>query len=51
QPMDSIMVWDPHVMHGVTPIRPENPNEPAIRDVMVIGYNFRPGLMQSARAN
>ncbi len=44
QPMDSIMVWDPHVMHGVTPIHPENPSESAIRDVLVIGYNHRPDL-------
>ncbi len=44
QPMDSIIVWDPHVMHGVTPIKPENPNESAIRDVLVIGYNYCPNL-------
>ena len=44
QPMDSIIVWDPHVMHGVTPIYPENPSESAIRDVLVIGYNYRPDL-------
>ena len=44
QPMDSIIVWDPHVMHGVTPIKPENPSELAIRDVLVIGYNYRPNL-------
>ncbi len=48
QPMDSIMVWDPYVMHGVTPIQPDNPHVPAIRDVIVIGYNFRPGLKLSA---
>jgi len=44
QPMDSIIVWDPHVMHGVTPIKQENLSEPAIRDVLVIGYNYRPDL-------
>ncbi|MBL4660410.1 MAG: 2OG-Fe dioxygenase family protein [Alcanivoracaceae bacterium] len=44
QPMDSIIVWDPHVMHGVSPIMPENPSESAIRDVLVIGYNYRPDL-------
>lgn len=44
QPMDSVLVWDPHVMHGVTPIHPENQSEPAIRDVLVIGYNYRPDL-------
>ena len=44
QPMDSIVVWDPYVMHGVTPIHPKNPSEPAIRDVLVIGYNHCPNL-------
>ena len=44
QPMDSVLVWDPHVMHGVTPIHPHNPADSAIRDVLVIGYNHRPNL-------
>ncbi|MBL4774105.1 MAG: 2OG-Fe dioxygenase family protein [Alcanivoracaceae bacterium] len=44
QPMDTIIVWDPHVMHGVSSIKPENPSESAIRDVLVIGYNYRPDL-------
>jgi len=42
KPMDTIMVWDPHVMHGVTPIHPKNQNESALRNVLVIGYNHRP---------
>ena len=37
--MDTVYVWDPYVMHGVSPISPENSKFPAIRDVMVIGYN------------
>lgn len=44
QPMDSAILWDPHVMHGVTPIRPENPNEPGIRDVLLIGFVSCPDL-------
>ncbi len=44
QPMDSVLVWDPYVMHGVTPIHPRAPAESAIRDVLVIGYNHRPNL-------
>lgn len=43
-PMDTVIVWDPHVMHGVSPISPENPANPAIRDVLVIGYNHKPNL-------
>ena len=39
EPMDSLILWDPHVMHGVSPIRPEGLGQPAIRDVLIIGYN------------
>ncbi|MCZ6727192.1 MAG: 2OG-Fe dioxygenase family protein [Acidobacteria bacterium] len=39
EPMDSLFIWDPHVMHGVSPIRPKVPGKPAIRDVLIIGYN------------
>ncbi|VAW31873.1 hypothetical protein MNBD_CHLOROFLEXI01-3073 [hydrothermal vent metagenome] len=46
QPMDSVLVWDPHVMHGVTPIHPRNPQEQGIRDVLVIGYNYHPDLQR-----
>jgi len=44
QPMDSIIVWDPEVMHGVSPIHPQNPNERAVRDILLIGYSHEPGL-------
>lgn len=46
--MDSVFVWDPYVMHGVTPIYPENPAQPSIRDVLVIGYNSKPDLQRPA---
>lgn len=42
KPLDSVLVWDPHVMHGVTPIHPKNPKQQGIRDVLVIGYNYSP---------
>lgn len=38
QPMDSIFLLDPHVMHGVSPIIPEKPKETAIRDVLLLGF-------------
>lgn len=47
EPMDTVVVWDPHVMHGVSPIGPEDPANPAIRDVLVIGYNYKPDLNSS----
>lgn len=36
EPLDSAFVDDNHVFHGVTPIHPVNPAEPAFRDVLVI---------------
>lgn len=42
QPMDTLMVWDPYVMHGVNPISPEIPGQQATRDVLLIGYHYRP---------
>ncbi len=44
QSMDSMIVWDPKVMHGVSPILPENPDEQAIRDTLLIGYSHEPAL-------
>jgi len=46
--MDSVYVWDPYVMHGVTPISPNDLQHPALRDVMVIGYNHKPGMDRPA---
>jgi hypothetical protein len=43
-PMDSVIMWDPRVMHGVTPIRPQDPNKKAVRDMLLIGYNHAPDL-------
>ncbi len=42
QPMDTLIVWDPHVMHGVSPLRPVDPDKPGIRDTLLIGYDPRP---------
>ena len=44
EPMDTLFLWDPHVQHGVSPIRPVNPDQPAIRDTLLIGYDPRPRL-------
>lgn len=41
-PMDTLMLWDPHVLHGVSPIRPADPAEPAIRDTLLIGFDPEP---------
>ena len=38
QPMDSILLLDSQVMHRVSSIKPENPKEPAVRDVLLIGF-------------
>ena len=44
EPLDTLLLWDPHVLHGVSPIRPVNPDEPGIRDTLLIGYDPRPLL-------
>ena len=44
EPMDTQILWDPHVMHGVSSIRPLNPERSGIRDVLLIGYTYRPAL-------
>ena len=42
--LDSIVLWDPMVMHGVTSIRPKDPTKNAIRDVLLICFTLCPGL-------
>ncbi len=43
-PMDSVIIWDPRAMHGVSPMMPLVPTRLAIRDMLLIGYNYRPEL-------
>lgn len=38
EPMDSSLVDDNRVYHGVTPIRPLDPSRPAYRDVLVVTF-------------
>ncbi|OYV36515.1 MAG: hypothetical protein B7Z80_15340 [Rhodospirillales bacterium 20-64-7] len=38
QPMDAALVNDHRVFHGVTPVQPLDPGEPAYRDVLVVTY-------------
>ena len=51
EPMDTLIIWDPHVMHAVSPIRPLDPDQPAIRDTLLIGYDPRPQLEHPATAS
>ncbi len=44
QPMDSLIIWDPHVMHSVSTVRPDNVSEKAFRDMLLIGYCYEPDL-------
>ncbi len=44
QPLDSIILCEPMVMHGVSPIRPKNLDKKAFRDVLLIGYSYDPKL-------
>ena len=43
-PMDSLLIWDPHVMHSVSTVRPDNADEKAFRDMLLIGYSYEPDL-------
>jgi len=43
-PGDAVFLDDHRVLHGVTPIRPHDPAQPALRDVLVVTYR------QDARA-
>ena len=38
QPMDAAWVDDSRVYHGVTPVEPRNPADPAFRDVLVVTF-------------
>ena len=37
-PLDSALVDDARCYHGVTPVEPENPAQPAYRDVLVVTF-------------
>ena len=37
-PGDAVFLDDHRVLHGVTPIRPHDPSQPALRDVLVVTY-------------
>ena len=46
KPMDSMMIWDPHMMHGISPIYPKSADREAIRDTLLIGYSYAPDLQK-----
>ncbi|TAJ90220.1 MAG: hypothetical protein EPO41_18325 [Reyranella sp.] len=41
-PLDAALVDDSRCYHGVTPVEPENPAQPAYRDVLVVTFKKRP---------
>jgi hypothetical protein len=41
-PLDSALVDDSRRYHGVTPVEPENPAQPAYRDVLVVTFRKKP---------
>ena len=50
EPMDTMILWDPHVLHGVSPIHPVDPDQPALRDTLLIGCDPSPQLERPAPA-
>ena len=49
-PMDSALVDDHRVFHGVTPVQPLDPDLPAHRDVLVLTFRRETAPMPGARA-
>jgi hypothetical protein len=45
-PMDSVIIWDPRAMHSVSPITPRDPEQLAVRDMLLIGYTYQPELQR-----
>ena len=41
-PLDAALVDDARCYHGVTPVEPENPAQPAYRDVLVVTFRKIP---------
>jgi hypothetical protein len=40
-PFDAALIHDPRVFHGVTPVTPLDPSEPAHRDVLVVTFKAK----------
>ena len=45
-PLDTIYADDHRVMHAVDPIRPETDGLPMERDMLIIDFDYRPGLLR-----
>ena len=43
-PMDAMFFWDPHVLHSVSSMHPENPEKIAVRDALLFGFFPKPAL-------
>lgn len=41
-PLDSALIYDHDVFHGVTPVKPMRDDEPAFRDVLVVTFKASP---------
>jgi hypothetical protein len=48
RPLDTIYADDHRVMHNVEPIEALSPDRPAKRDVLILDYDYKPGLLRSA---
>ena len=46
EPLDSFILEDPRIMHGVTPVHPAEGNDLAIRDLLGIDFIFSPALLR-----
>jgi hypothetical protein len=50
EPLDSFILEDPRIMHGVTPAYPADGNAPGVRDLLGIDFIFSPALQHPSVA-
>ncbi|MEP0211224.1 MAG: 2OG-Fe dioxygenase family protein [Paracoccaceae bacterium] len=47
--LDTLFWADEQVLHSVTPIHPSDIHEPAIRDILILGYTYAPTVLNDER--
>jgi hypothetical protein len=46
EPLDSFILEDPRIMHGVTPVHSADGLTPGVRDLLGVDFIYRPGLVR-----
>lgn len=48
--MDTLFWPDRDILHSVTPIKPRNDEEEAVRDILILGYTHTPDILKQDKA-